>query len=85
MKKVYRKPEVLFENFSLSIGIAVNCEEINKNPSVDQCSWTPDEQWDFGGIFGVDYQGACEVTPSNSGYDTLCYHVPSENYNLFTS
>jgi hypothetical protein len=83
MKKAYVKPEVAFFDFTLNTSIAANCEEKTRLPQIDACGWKPDARWE-GTIF-VDASTGCDQTPAGSGYDTLCYHVPTEAYNLFTS
>lgn len=82
MKKAYMKPEIMFESFSASENIAAGCDVVGIQ---DENGWRPDEQWDLGSIFSDEVALICELTPTESGYDGLCYHAPSESYNLFTS
>lgn len=83
MKKAYVKPEVAFFDFTLSTNIAAGCEEKTNLPSIDACGWRPDERWP--GVIFTDASTGCTQTPAGSGYDALCYHVPTEAYNLFVS
>ena len=87
MKKVYSKPEIQFEDFTMSTSIAGNCESIVGNPSKGTCAILGS-----GGIavFDASVGNACEFTPERLGqdadqYDGTCYHVPSEYSNLFNS
>ena len=84
MKKEYVKPIVVFEDFTLNTNIAGSCEEKTNLPARGSCGWIPDDRWILGPIFTGASTG-CAVTPSEAGYDTLCYHVPNESYNLFNS
>lgn len=84
MKREYTKPIVVFEDFTLSTNIAGDCEVKTNLQNKDGCGWVPHDRWTLGVIFASATTG-CEITPSDAGYDTLCYHVPSESYNLFNS
>ena len=84
MKKEYVKPIVVFEDFTLNTNIAGSCEAKTNLQARGGCGWIPDDRWTLGAIF-TDASTGCEVTPSKAGYDTLCYHVPDESYNLFNS
>lgn len=85
MRKVYTKPEIFFESFSLSQSIAAGCEVPTNTPAQNQC--------------GVDASGinvfitgmtGCEdfPVPDNGGgdgaYGKICYHIPY-GQNLFNS
>lgn len=84
MKKAYVKPEIAFFDFTLSTSIAAGCEVKTDLQSLDICGFKPpDDRWE--GVIFVDRNTACTQTPAGSGYDTLCYHVPTEAYNLFNS
>ena len=84
MKKLYEKPEIVFECFSVSNNIAAGCEKIVGLPSVDVCgipSSTP------GMSVFADVTGSSCTIPGNGseGYDGYCYHNPSTDQNLFNS
>lgn len=77
----------MFEDFTLSTNIATTCEgtPVN-NPTRGTCS--------VEGTGGVAIfsgtMGVCDYTPEQMGgvedmWDGLCYHVPSEEHNLFNS
>lgn len=76
MKKLYSKPELFFEDFSLmdsiaSCGTKVGATEVT-------CSWTdPDSGWQI-----FNNQNICDTTPFD---DTICYQVPTEDIILFKS
>lgn len=82
MKKKYTKPEIIFESFTLSTNIANTCEV------------KPDSQTDFNTcgvdmgviIFAQGLTGCADVKIDPYGeYDGICYHVPSDLKNIFTS
>lgn len=74
----------MFENFSLSTNISAGCEEItNLMNEAQACGFLP-PRWTGGVIFNDEAYGNCESVPTDK-YDSLCYHVPSDSYNLFTS
>lgn len=83
MKKAYVKPEIAFFDFTLSTSIAAGCEVKTDLQSLHSCGFKPDPRWE--GVIFVDEATHCNQTPAGSGYDTLCYHVPTEAYNLFNS
>lgn len=78
LKKKYVKPTVIFESFELSKSIATGCEQIS-NSSQGVC---PVLDPDIGKTYITD--GACQMTPPG-GYDSICYHAPTENSNVFSS
>lgn len=89
MKKAYTKPQIMFEDFSLSTSIALGCEFESYNNSVEGSCGYFDEGLQApvfvqSGSGGCVY-GAPDKQWGNSDYNTVCYDVPSESYNLFTS
>lgn len=90
MKKAYIKPEIIFEDFTLSTNIAAGCEVI-VNQAMYQCPYQAGRGSNTKNVFTDEY-GGCEWsegviyeadgTPS---YNGVCYHVPMESNNLFTS
>ena len=82
MKSIYVSPEIMYEDFSLSTNIAAGCEVYVGTPSPGQCTIMlgPKPLFDSDNIGGI-----CETTPPPGKYDSACYHVPEENYNLFNS
>lgn len=83
MKKAYAKPEIAFFDFTLSTSIAAGCEVKTDLQSQGICGYKPEPRWP--GVIFVDGTTGCDQTPTESGLDTLCYHVPTEAYNLFNS
>lgn len=79
MKKTYSAPEILFEDFSLSSSIASGCEFINPNPTRGSCGY----KTSLGIVFMSDI-GDCKYHQPDTN-DNLCYHVPNEYANIFTS
>jgi hypothetical protein len=84
MKKTYKKPEIIFEDFSLSTSIAAGCEK-KSGFSMDVCAY-------YDPMLGFDVfisgVATCVMTPPDAAgdvYNGLCYHVPSESNNVFQS
>lgn len=90
MKKAYVKPVIMFESFSLSTNIAGDCERQLSSFGVDATN----TDFNSCGIFfeskGVVFSGTwggCEekVYDPSGSWNTICYDVPSESYNLYNS
>ena len=89
MKKAYAKPQIMFEDFSLSTSIAVGCEyESYNNAGEGVCGY-----YDVGenatifvtsGVGGCVF-GAPDKLWGTDDYNTVCYDIPSQSYNLYTS
>lgn len=79
MKKSYVKPEITFESFELATSIAAGCVLIGANQDMYACPVKDP-------ILGFTYfhTDGCNATPTN-GDTSLCYHVPTEGYGVFTS
>jgi len=83
MKKTYSKPQIVFENFSLSTNIAGDCEIKNDTQAARQCGY---DMFPFEKVFLTDITGCTmKVTPEEGMFNGLCYHVPIETNNLFNS
>lgn len=83
MKKPYVKPEVHFESFELSTSIATGCE-FKSNHTKNQCGFEVeglDGNVFITGVTGCKYK---EPDSENNTYG-ICYHVPIDKSNLFTS
>lgn len=83
MKKVYSKPEILFEDFTVTTTISAGCDKkVNSTENVCVVEFAPGMN-----LFTSDV-GACDTPIADGsddyGNDGLCYHVP-EDYDLFTS
>ena len=83
MKKTYNKPDIIFEDFSLSTNIAAGCEEYPFN-NTDQCGvYISKGKILFGDGFVNCNKSLFEI--ENPKYNDLCYHNPTETYNVFNS
>lgn len=86
MKKIYSKPEIVFESFTLSTNIAGDCDKKVTTYAKDACGITgsdPELVW-----FSFSADGSnCNApgTGSEMTNDGFCYHNPSESNNLFNS
>ncbi len=78
MKKTYTKPQIVFDSFELSQSIA-RCEIIS-NVVKEVCGWYDEESG-----MTIFVAGVCEWTSQDDTYAGICYHVPAEAYNLFSS
>ena len=81
MKKAYSKPEIMFEDFSLSANVAAGCTFKTDTKSEGDC-----------GYYSVRYNAMLfTLTVSGCKYtavqdtDSLCYHVPNEMNDIFNS
>ena len=83
MKKVYSKPDIFFESFSLSKNIAANCEEKTHTPAARECAV------DFSGLsLFLDGMSGCEdIKVDNLGgdgeFNDICYHVYTDGLSNF--
>lgn len=80
MKKTYSKPQIVFDSFELSQSIAAGCE-YKSNHAYGTCAL------DIGGRFGKIFLDGpvCVTTTPDGEYDGICYHVPTDNMNVFSS
>ena len=80
MKKEYKKPELLFDSFELSMNIAAGCEKKTHTLTDGTCGVIVDGigMVFFESITGCTYKGA-------DGDYSICYHNPEDNANLFNS
>lgn len=80
MKKTYVKPEIMFESFALATNIAAGCEKIIDTQSQNQCGI------DMGGGKTIFISSSiCTTVQSDGIYNGFCYHVPTEDKNIFNS
>ena len=98
MKKAYSKPDIVFEDFSLSTNIAAGCEErpdAFAGSTVQPCG----VKWGKGFIF-TQSMGGCtkkvvegkpgsvennDLNLVDKNNNALCYHNPYDSYNVFYS
>lgn len=82
MKREYSRPDIIFEDFSLSAAIAAGCGEKTNTPSQYSCGL------DFGPggmVFTQDVSGCTIQVGDNGEYNGLCYHVFCDESRLFNS
>ena len=89
MKKAYTKPEIIFEDFTLSTNIAAGCEII-VNYARYECQYEVGRGSNKKNVFadadGCEYsQGVVYEADGTPSYNGICYHVPIESNNLFMS
>jgi hypothetical protein len=83
MKKAYSKPDIVFEDFSLSTNIAAGCEE-KPFGNTSECG----VKWSKGIFIFAEKMNGCNrklVDGQQGEYNGLCYHNPTSNYNVFYS
>ena len=83
MKKVYSKPEIMFEDFTLCTNIAAGCEAKTNMPSnIEGCGYTPE-----GVTYAIFLEGmnGCDRKYADGAYNGICYHVPLESNTVFNS
>lgn len=83
MKKSYSRPDILFEDFTLSTNIAAGCEEQPDNLR-ENCG----VRYGHYIIFESSMTYVCNRSPGNTGsdyYDQFCYHVNVGDFNVFFS
>ena len=87
MKKIYTKPQIYFESFSLSTNIASDCDVPFALAAKDICAIPDASGLPEMGIFNLTVAGTqCGVHgDGNEEYNGFCYHVPVETNNLFNS
>lgn len=87
MKKVYSKPEIMFEDFSLSNSITVGCNAIVGGPTAGECAYEVESSRGTKYIFTAGMTNICTSPESDDEYNGLCYHVfsPDATGALFNS
>ena len=78
MKKMYSKPEILFESFVMSTNIA-GCGAENDAPTSGVCGL----EWGGDMIFTEGVSGCKKVVPDGTG--GFCYDNPSDISAIFGS
>lgn len=90
MKKQYGKPNVTFENFSLSSNIASSCGSALNHHSMD-CNFyatfgNPSACVFFENGYSVFHDVAvCDLQPDGNSWSKVCYHVVVDEMRAFTS
>ncbi len=87
MKKIYSKPEIMFEDFSLNENIAGNCSIKTHTPSQGTCAFTYEDEFGGAVVLFTNKVTACgnDNIFEEDGADGFCYHNPYANSNLFNS
>ena len=87
MKKVYSKPEIMFEDFTLSTSIAGGCEHQDVTPTTSQTGCGLNFGPDVIFVAGVcsTAEGVEPYGPDDGVYNGICYHVPGSYGNIFAS
>ncbi len=83
MRKNYFKPEIMFESFAVSTNIAGDCDTIINNHGENACPYI-----DRSGqrVFTSALSGICtDVERADGADNTICYHVPTNDKELFNS
>lgn len=80
MKKVYTKPAILFDSFELSQSIAAGCEIIT-GYARNVCAY----ELRTGQNIFLEGISDCTTIEAGGEYNGICYHVPIDTNNLFTS
>lgn len=82
MKKIYSKPGIVFEDFSLNTHITKTCDVELGTFEQGTCGG-----YSYGSIPGLFMEGMkfCETKTVDDGSNPVCYHVPIEGAKLFNS
>lgn len=88
MKKVYEKPRILIEEFSLTQSVAVSCGVPENNQGQPHastpanCAW---EDW-FGDMYWHTVNNVCTVeTDDDANVGGMCYNEPNGGFHVFGS
>lgn len=83
MKKVYTKPQIMFESFALSTAIA-SCkyEAVFDDSIAGGCQGYFDNA--FEQVVFTDAVVGCIFVPPGEN-DSVCYHNPTDQNNIFSS
>ena len=81
MKRTYIKPQIAFESLSLSSNIAAGCEMLSTNSAERVCPVKIKDQNNR----TIFVEHSCDMYSPDGIYDSICYGVPVENSNVFTS
>lgn len=87
MKRVYIKPEIVFESFTLSTNIAGDCEPPYVTTATEGACGVPGSAPGIM-LFTIGVDGSNCTFPGPADHitdDGFCYHNPSEDHNLFNS
>lgn len=98
MKKIYTKPVLMMEDFTLSQSIAHNCGENTKemwgsvtNKSTQSCGWDLNIDSNSGSAASSNTDvvfanaGACSGDYLFTEFNGMCYNAPGGGWNIFNS
>lgn len=85
MKKAYKAPEMLVENFRLSDRIAAGCEGIMNYSQPYTCETEEDYIPGTGVKVFIADNTDCWIWYDENSDDFLCYHAPQGNPSYFQS
>ena len=83
MKKVYAKPQIAFEDFSLNVSIATCEDKSYGNAAKDSCGFLVPE-WNRV-VFISETTGCNDIQAPDGNYNGICYDNPSGLIDLFNS
>ena len=81
MKKMYSKPEIMFESFVMSTNIAAGCKMIVGTPSENSCGIVGSD----GVSLFAEHCGFDWTILNGDNYNGFCYHNPSDDNRMFNS
>lgn len=79
MKKAYCKPQIAFEDFELCANVASGCEHKTSHWK-NECAYEI-----LGGYKVFVYDASGCVYKQQDGAYGVCYHLPIDTMNIFTS
>ncbi len=80
MKKIYSKPEIVFESFKLSTSIAGTCTLDGTQTNENSCGY------DTGvGVVFISMASGCTFEAQDGEVSDICYHEPTEDSKVFGS
>lgn len=80
MKKTYISPQIMFDSFELTDNIASGCAFLNSNIQPYVCP-VLEKEWGYTIFSDLTI---CDSTPTG-GNDSICYHIPVADSNVYTS
>lgn len=86
MKKKYMKPEIMFESFTLSTNIAGDCRWTTNVVPVESktgCGYV--DPADRHGYVIFTSLMSCNTHEDDGEYNGICYDVPAEGMQMFSS
>ncbi len=81
MKREYSRPDIIFEDFSLSTAISAGCGEKTNTPSQNICGL----EFGPGAMVFTQQVSGCTIKVEDTDNNGLCYHVFCDESRLFNS